>query len=93
MVGRIAHVLDDGRQEKRERIDGAEPGDTDQHVDVYLPVSERLEYVTVCECVGQVAVVGGEAALNFITLGGGEEFGSVGFVLALPSSFRGWLSE
>lgn len=46
-------------------------------MDVYFPVFDGLEDVFVGEGVGEVAVVGGEAAFDFLALVVFEEFRSV----------------
>lgn len=57
LVGGIAHLLNDGRQEQGEAVYGSKAGHADEAVNVYLPVLERLEDVLVGEFVVEVAVV------------------------------------
>lgn len=77
VVGRVAHALDDGGQEEREGVDGREPGHEDEHENIDLPVRQGLPDVLDVEVLGEVAVVDGEAALDFVVLLVGEEAGSV----------------
>lgn len=78
LVGRVAHALDDGRQEEREGVDGREARQEDEHEDVDLPVGQGLPHVLQVEVVGEVAPVRGEAALDFVAFLWGEEGGAGG---------------
>lgn len=67
VVGRIAHAFDDGRQEECEGVDGTETADTDDHVDVDLPVGYGLPDVLDVEvCVCDVACVSTKTSGNFV---------------------------
>jgi hypothetical protein len=57
VVGRVAHVLDDGGEKESEGVDGAEAGQADEHKDVDLPVFDSLPYVLHVEVVGEVAAI------------------------------------
>ena len=84
-VGRVAHIFDNGREEEGEGVDGTEAGHADEHEDVDFPVGEGLADVFEVKVVGEVAVVGEEAALDFGALFFGEEAraGGTGLVCEL----------
>lgn len=42
IVGGVSHILYDGRQEKRETVDGTKPSHAYEHEDIDFPVSQRL---------------------------------------------------
>jgi len=75
-VVRVAHVVDDGGEEERDRVEGSVDTDSDQHVNVDLPVLESGVEVLDVILVGEGAAIQLEPVLDFITFFLGEETGT-----------------
>ena len=52
IIGRVTHVLDDRRKEKRERVNRAEASHANKHVNIDFPVLDGLPHVFNVEVVG-----------------------------------------
>jgi hypothetical protein len=73
VVGGVAHVFDNRREEEGEGVDRAEAGHADEHMDVYLPVAEGLPDVLHVEVIRQMAVIDLETVLDLCAFFVGEE--------------------
>jgi len=76
LVAAVAHALDDGGQEQRDRVERRVDADRDHHVDVDLPVAQSRPHVLDVKVVGERVAVVLEATLDLGALGLGEEFGT-----------------
>jgi len=69
----VAHVVHDGGEEERDRVKRGVDADSDQHVNVDLPVSESGVEVLDVVFVGEGASIQLQAVLDFVALSLSEE--------------------